>query len=142
MATPDPFGGDVPTIRREARERAVALLYEAHMKEVPPGEVVAGLDVAADPLTVELVHGVADHAAELDARIDALLRHDWRPDRISVLDRIVLRVAGYELDHRPQVPVGAVINEAVELAKRFGATDRSPAFVNGVLAKWSSLPER
>ena len=46
MATPDPFGGDVPTIRREARERAVALLYEAHMKDVPPGDLLAGLDVA------------------------------------------------------------------------------------------------
>jgi N utilization substance protein B len=142
MATPDPFGGDVPTVRREARERAVALLYEAHMKDMAPDDLLAGLEVPPDPLTAELVRGVAEHGDELDRRIDALLRHDWRPDRIALLDRIVLQLAGYELDHRPQVPVGAVINEAVELAKRFGATDRSPAFVNGVLAKWSSLPER
>jgi transcription antitermination protein NusB len=134
--TPDPFGGDVPTVRREARERAVALLYEAHMKEVAPGDLVDGLDVPGDPLTVELVRGVADHVDQLDAHIDALLRDDWRPDRIALLDRIVLRIAGYELDHRPQVPKGAVINEAVELAKRFGATDQTPRFVNGVLAAW------
>jgi len=116
----------------------VALLYEAHMKEMPAGELLDGLEAPADPLTVELVRGIADHVDELDAHIDALLRHDWRPDRIALLDRIVLRLAGYELDHRPQVPKGAVINEAVELAKRFGATDQSHAFVNGVLSKWGA----
>jgi N utilization substance protein B len=138
MATPDPFGGDVPTLRREARERAVALLYEAHMKDMAPDDLLAGLEVPSHPLTAELVRGVAEHGDELDRRIDALLRHDWRPDRIALLDRIVLQLAGYELDHRPHVPVGAVINEAVELAKRFGATDQSPRFVNGVLSQWGA----
>ena len=115
----------------------MAILYEAEMKGQPPVVVLDGLAVAPDQLTAELVTGVADHVAELDARIDGLLREDWRPDRVALLDRLVLRTAGYELDHRPEVPTGAIINEAVELAKQFGGTDRSYVFVNGVLSAWA-----
>ena len=107
------------------------------MKGEPVGDTLAGLAVAPDPFTVELVEGVAAHREALDQRIDGLLRADWSPERIAVLDRIVLQVAGYELDHRQGVPVGAVINEAVELAKMFGGTDRAHVFVNGVLSVWA-----
>jgi transcription antitermination protein NusB len=136
VAAEDPFGADLATLRRDARERTLALLYEAEMKDVPATAVLDALDVVPDPMVVELVTGITDHVVELDARIDSLLRDDWRPERLPLVDRLVLRLAGYELDHRPGVPTGAVINEAVELAKRFGATDRSHTFVNGVLAAW------
>ena len=137
MAADDPFGADLATLRRDARERTLALLYEAEMKDMAPAAVLDDLDLVPDDMVVELVTGVGDHQVALDARIDSLLRDDWRPERIPLVDRLVLRLAGYELDHR-DVPVGAVINEAVELAKRFGGTDRSHTFVNGVLAAWSS----
>jgi N utilization substance protein B len=78
----------------------------------------------------ELVSGVGARREALDARIAEHARH-WRVDRMAVVDRNVLRLAAYELlagDAPPEV----VIDEAVDLARRFGS-DRSPAFVNGVL---------
>jgi transcription antitermination protein NusB len=77
------------------------------------------------------VAGVAAHRDE----IDGLLRtaaHDWSLERMAVLDRAVLRLATYELAHCPDVPTGAVVDEAVELAKQY-STDESGRFVNGIL---------
>jgi N utilization substance protein B len=78
----------------------------------------------------ELVCAVATHARELDALI-ALHARNWRISRMAVVDRNVLRLAVYELLHT-NTPVAVVIDEAVDLARRFGS-DTSPAFVNGVL---------
>jgi len=78
----------------------------------------------------ELVFGVASHRRELDSWIAEQARN-WRLDRMASVDRNVLRLGSYELLHT-DAPVAVVIDEAVELARRFGG-DRSPAFVNGVL---------
>lgn len=118
--------------RREARERALSLLYEAELKEVTPAALLADLPVEPDPFAVELVEGVGEHSEEIDAVI-ARYAIDWAIDRMPVVDRNVLRLGVFELLHRTEIPVGAVISEAVELAKRY-STEDSGRFVNGVLA--------
>jgi len=119
--------------RRQARERALSLLYEAESKDVPPPAVLAQLPTDPDPFTVEVLLGVTEHLAELDGLITRYAK-DWTIDRMPALDRALLRMAIYELVHRPDVPTGAVISEAVELAHRF-STDESARFVNGMLAR-------
>lgn len=118
--------------RREARERALSLLYEAELKEQAPGDLLGELAVDPDPFAVDLVRGVGEHQAEIDAVITRYAI-DWALDRMPVVDRNVLRLGVYELLHRTEIPVGAVISEAVELAKRY-STEDSGRFVNGVLA--------
>ncbi|MGI8983513.1 MAG: transcription antitermination factor NusB [Acidimicrobiales bacterium] len=119
--------------RRQARERALSLLYEAESKEVSPAAVLAGLPVEPDAYAAAVVAGVGDRMAELDALITAYAR-DWTIDRMPALDRALLRMGIFELLHRADVPTGAVISEAVELAQRF-STDESSRFVNGMLAR-------
>lgn len=118
--------------RSDARERALALLYEAESKDASPGEVLAGLPVPPAPMVAELVEGVEANRAELDALIAAHARN-WSLERMPAIDRNLLRLALYELKDRPDVPVAVVIDEAVELAKRF-STDDSGRFVNGMLS--------
>ncbi len=119
--------------RRQARERALSLLYEAESKDVPPAAVLAALPVEPAPFAAEVVIGVSEHLDELDKWIAGYAR-DWTIDRMPALDRALLRMGVYELLHRPDVPTGAVISEAVELAQRF-STDESSRFVNGMLAR-------
>jgi N utilization substance protein B len=118
--------------RREARERALSLLYEADAKSATPDEVLAGLPVAPDPFVTDLVAGVAERQDEIDALI-ARFAIDWTLDRMPVIDRTLLRMATFELLGRPDVPTGVVISEAVELAKQY-STEESGRFVNGVLS--------
>ncbi len=119
--------------RHEARERAVHLLYEADIKDRSVDEVLSSQVLAPDPYTVVLVRGVVAHRDELDMVIDRLAR-GWSLERMPALDLVVLRVACYELAHEPEVPRGVVLSEAVELAGRYGSTDDSATFVNGLLA--------
>ncbi|WP_334142821.1 transcription antitermination factor NusB [Rhabdothermincola sp.] len=126
-----PYRGGVGS-RREARERALELLYEAESKGQPPAMVLETLPVPPEAFTAELVSGVGDHLAELDEVIASYAR-GWTVARMPALDRAVLRLGVFELLHRPDVPTGAVISEAVELAKRF-STEESGRFVNGVLS--------
>ncbi len=121
-----------PDDRSDARERALYLLYEAHSKGISPADAVALQVLEPDQLTVTLVNGVGANSEDLDAAIAARAK-GWTLDRMPVLDLNVLRLGAYELAHRPDVPVAVVIDEAVELAKRF-STDDSGRFVNGVLS--------
>ena len=121
-----------PDRRSDARERALYLLYEATQKAVSVDEVLAAQVVPADDLTTLLVTGVAAHRERLDAAI-AARAEGWPLARMPLLDLDVLRLGAFELAERPDVPVAVVIDEAVELAKRF-STDNSGRFVNGVLA--------
>ena len=111
----------------------MALLYEASIRGLPVDEVLAGLAVDPVPLATQLVEGVAEHEAELDPVI-AASSVNWPLERMPAMDRTILRLAAYELAHRPEVPLAVVIDEAVELAKRF-STDDSGRFVNGVLSR-------
>ena len=119
--------------RREARERALSLLYEAEAKGETPDRVLDGLPVAPEPFAADLVSGVGEHGAEIDGLIRRFAK-GWSLERMPSIDRTLLRIATYELGHRSDVPTGAVISEAVELAKRY-STDDSGKFVNGLLAR-------
>ncbi len=118
--------------RRQARERALALLYEAEAKGVDADTVVAGLPIEPDPFTVELVSGVVSARAEIDGWLRRFAR-DWALERMPAIDRTLLRIGVFELVHRPDVPTAVAISEAVDLAHRY-STDDSGRFVNGVLA--------
>lgn len=132
--------GAVQGSRRKARAYALQVLYA---RDVDKGtDVDAALrgwcnsfeldvDDAARGFAAELVTTTAGDQAAVDEVIAASSRN-WRLDRMSRVDRNILRIAVCELRNFPQTPVKVVINEAVELAKRFG-TAESPAFVNGIL---------
>ena len=92
------------------------------------GEPAARVD---RELVEELVRGVSQHRAELDEMLTELSRN-WRIERMGIVERNVIRLALFELVHAPSVPIAVVINEAMELAKRFG-TAEGAAFVNGLL---------
>ncbi len=138
---PEPVGGASPDVdpvvevgsRREERERALAVLYEAEAKGLSPASAAGALPVPLDGYALAVVLGVGEQQTDLDARIDRLA-HNWSLERMPTLDKVVLRMAGFELGQRPDVPTGVILNEAVDLAKRY-STDDSGRFVNGVLAK-------
>ena len=121
-----------PDERSDARERALYLLYEAHSKGISPADTIDVQVLEPDELTQELVRGVDADLAALDELIAAKAK-GWTLARMPVLDLSVMRLAVYELLERPHVPTAVVLNEAVELAKRY-STDDSGRFVNGVLA--------
>ena len=131
MTDETPYVGGVGS-RREARERALALMYEAETKSMAPAEVIDALPLPPEPFAAELLVGVGDHADEIDATIRAYAK-GWTLERMPALDRALLRIGVYELSYTPEVPTGAVISEAVELAKTF-STDDSGKFVNGMLS--------
>jgi N utilization substance protein B len=85
----------------------------------------------------DLVLGTLEHAMESDERITPLLE-GWTIERLPTIDRLLLRMAAFELQHRPETPRPVIINEAVELAKRF-STEDSGRFVNGVLSALSKV---
>ncbi len=120
--------------RRRAREIALQVLFQHGVGRLPVREALA--TVQREPLggewgfVEELCTGAAKHARALDRIIEGQLE-GWTLDRIASVDRIVLRMAIYELRHMGG-PRGAVINEAVLLAKKYGTGD-SGKFVNGVL---------
>jgi len=119
--------------RREARERALSLLYEADAKGCSPAAVLEGQVLPPEPFVTDIVAGVGEHQGEADALIRKFAK-GWSLERMPVIDRTLVRMGCYELGHRPDVPTGAVISEAVELAKRY-STDDSGKFVNGLLAR-------
>jgi transcription antitermination protein NusB len=113
--------------RTDQRRAAVFALYQAEVTSRPPAAVLDD----AKPFTRELVDGVEEHRAELDAEIAQLAR-GWELDRIAALEKSIMRVALYELHHRDDVPTEVAIDEAVSLARRYCGVD-APGFVNGVL---------
>lgn len=119
--------------RRTARERAVALLYEAEQRGVTPvASILDTLPVAPDAFAVDLIEAVSAHKADIDALVERF-SESWPLARMPALDRAVLRLGIAEL-LTGDVPVGVCISEAVELAKRY-STDDSHRFINGMLAR-------
>ena len=118
--------------RSQSRERALSLLYEAETKSIPVAEVLDAQIDPADELTRTLVEGVSDHLGRIDTLI-AEKATGWSIERMPALDRLLLRMATFELIARSEVPFAVIIDEAVELAKRF-STDDSGRYVNGVLS--------
>jgi transcription antitermination protein NusB len=114
--------------RSEQRRAATVALYQKEVTATPLEDL---LPPRATEFTRELAIGVENTQSELDALID---RHSigWPLDRIAPLERSILRVALYELLHRPDVPAEVAIDEAVEAAKELCAAEAA-GFVNGIL---------
>ncbi len=124
------------SIRTKSREYALQMLFQWEMHHQPAAQIEAGFwrGVSAAPETREFANQLMEGATGQTEAIDTLLeRHstDWRPERMSVVDRAILRLAIWEL-RGTGTPPKVVINEAVELAKKF-SSEASAAFVNGIL---------
>lgn len=123
--------------RHKSREIALQVLYQADVGETSIDSALRDqwASFAETPEGREfaeaLARGVAQHQSDIDALIRAHSTH-WRLERMPPVDRSILRLAIYELLQLPEVPPRVTINEAIELAKSFGA-ENSAAFVNGVL---------
>ncbi len=123
--------------RRKARELALQLLFQNDLAATPPEEIFRHTEeyLTARPEVQEyasrLVLGTLSRRTELDQRLSEQSEH-WRLGRMPAVDRNLLRLALYELLYEPETPAAVVINEAVEIAKKF-STPSSGAFVNGVL---------
>ena len=113
--------------RRAARRTALFLLYQWDVTGQPLASLYEG---EVDAFARDTAEAVAAKATELDERITAASQ-GWTADRLGAIERNILRIALVELDGT-DVPDEVAVNEAVELAKRFGAAE-SPAFVNGLL---------
>ena len=131
--------------RRRAREYALQMMFQIDVTGVIPGEVFEHFwqsQTAADDVrnfSEKLVAGVNEDLVSLDRRLSDLARN-WRLERMAVVDRNVLRIALWELLHAPETPPAVVIDEAIEVAKKYGSHE-SGAFINGVLdAARRSLP--
>jgi len=123
--------------RHRAREYALQMLYQAEASGVPMREVAAsfwgGREVPADvrAFAERLASGTAGAQQESDALLIGSLEN-WRLERLAIVDRNILRLAVYEFLHEPETPPIVVIDEAIELARRFGGDD-SWQFTNGIL---------
>ncbi|GAC1660146.1 MAG: transcription antitermination factor NusB [Candidatus Elarobacter sp.] len=129
--------------RRHAREVALQALYGAEVGKRPADEMLTEL-LARDESSEgrgfvrDLVLGTLENADESDELIGPLLE-GWTLDRLPTIDRIILRMSAFELNHRKETDPAVVINEAVELAKKF-STEDSGRYVNGVLGRAFGKP--
>jgi N utilization substance protein B len=123
--------------RSRAREVALQLLFQRDLNaDVDRAAVERFIrdrlrDPGLEPFCLGLYDGVVAHQAELDQLL-ATAAENWRVPRMPVVDRNVLRLGAYELRHTAETPHRVVLDEAIELARRYGSAD-SPSFVNGVL---------
>jgi transcription antitermination protein NusB len=128
--------------RRKAREAALQMLYQIDLSGEDPEQAIAlyqqclGESEDADDFALELVRGWAQKRDVVDAKVREVSQH-WRLERMARVDRNILRLATFELLGMAAIPAKVTLNEAVELAKRFG-DEQSPAFVNGVLDRIAS----
>ncbi len=133
--------------RRKARKRALDVLYEADLRDLPPAQVlVTYLDRIEKPrpdhldYTIHLVEGVAEHLDRIDELL-ASYAEGWTLDRMPVVDRNLARIAVYEMLSVPEIDDPVAITEAVELAKTM-STDDSPRFLNGILDRIAEFATR
>ncbi len=126
--------------RTFARRCAIQALYTSEIQNLAPSAVLdQGLclvegDEVLNDYAVMLMRGVEEHCDAIDDRLRSV-SENWAVERMPIVDRMILRVAVFEMVYCDQVPVSVSINEAVELAKGFGGEDESPRFVNGVLGQ-------
>lgn len=123
--------------RRKAREAALAALYKIEIAKSPIGVAIEEMREASDldgellEFAERLVTRVRENQAKLDQELSARIL-DYAYDRIGVVEKVVMRIAAYELLMEPAIPPAVTIDEAVEIARRY-ATPESGKFVNGVL---------
>jgi N utilization substance protein B len=133
--------------RRKARKRALDVLYEADLRDLPPGQVLTGYVARLEQprpehlgYAIGLVEGVAAHLERIDELI-ASYTEGWTLDRMPVVDRNLARIAVYELLYVDEIDDAVAITEAVELARQM-STDDSPRFLNGVLGRIAEYATR
>jgi N utilization substance protein B len=125
--------------RHQAREAALQILYFWEIGRSEPGQAIdayfrehlPGADAQVRAFAERLVTGTIAGIADLDRLIEQHSEH-WRVARLAVVDRLILRLAAWELGHERETPAAVVLNEALELARTF-STEESVRFVNGVL---------
>ncbi|WP_416433644.1 transcription antitermination factor NusB [Priestia megaterium] len=121
--------------RHTARQKALQALFQHDLGQTEPMEAIGNVvqNEKSDQFLESLVLGVVEHKQE----IDELLRNHlekWTLDRVATVDRVILRIAVYEMKYEEEIPTSVTLNEAIELAKTFG-DDQSSKFINGVLSK-------
>lgn len=128
--------------RTKARKRALDMLFQADVRNLPVSEIVLAESrrASSEPDRMEswlyareIVDGVVDHAEEIDELITSYAQ-GWTLERMPNVDRAVLRISAWEILHNEEVPTPVAIDEAVELAKEY-STEDSARFVNGVLGR-------
>ncbi|XJZ26175.1 transcription antitermination factor NusB [Bacillota bacterium Lsc_1132] len=122
--------------RRTAREKALQALFQIDVSNTEPSSAIEHVleGAASDEYLENIVFGVVEHQTEIDEVIKAHLEK-WSIDRLATVDRNLLRIAVFELKFlKEEIPKKVVLDEAIEIAKRFG-DDQSSKFVNGVLSK-------
>jgi N utilization substance protein B len=123
--------------RHQGREYALQMLYQAEVGGTPIGDVAEHFfDGQAVPdeerrFATDLARGTLLQRDDIDVRLRGHLEN-WRLERLGIVDRAVLRLAVFEFLNEPETPRVVVIDEAIELAKKFGG-DESGQFVNGIL---------
>ena len=117
--------------RREAREEALGFLYEMEVTGDSLHAALKAKPLPPEDYALEMIEGVAGQVLAYDERIGAHLM-GWTVDRLAVVDRVLARMATWELCERRDVPTGVVLSEAVELASQYSG-EESPRFLNGVL---------
>ena len=130
--------------RRKAREFALQVLYQLDVrKEKPSATILKNFwkqnecDEDVKAFAEDLIKGTYKHLVRINSQIQ-VCAENWNVDRMATVDRNVLRLGAYEILYRMDIPANVTINEAVEIAKKFG-TDESGAFVNGVLDSIAKL---
>jgi N utilization substance protein B len=125
-----------PVARSRARRRALQAIYAWQISGGTAQQVIAQFaheqahEVADLEYFEDLVRGVMKHVADLDAALAGFLDRDV--EQVDPIERAALRIAAYELRHRPDIPYRVVINEAIDTTKRFGS-EHGHTYVNGVL---------
>jgi len=130
--------------RRKAREYALQILFQLDIrKEKPSAAVLKHFWAEYEPdedvkaFSEEIVKGTYKHIAKINELLHQCAKN-WSLDRMAVVDRNVLRMAVYEILYRIDIPTSVTINEAIEIAKKYG-TDESGSFVNGILDRAARL---
>ena len=125
--------------RRTARELALKFLYQTEFNSNSPDSELnsfcdrANVSEEVQNFTQALIKNILFHKKEVDELLEKISAN-WVPDRMAVIDKNILRLGICELLFDPTTPPKVVINEAVEIAKKFG-TEESPDFINGILDK-------
>jgi len=130
--------------RRQAREIALQALYLVDVARTPPAEAFAAVNRGGDQedeKTLDFARSLLEGAARLRDEIDghlAATAANWSIKRMAAVDRNVLRLAAYELIYEPRTPVNVVIDEAIEIVRKY-STEDATKFVNGILDKLKAL---
>ncbi|WP_096153475.1 MULTISPECIES: transcription antitermination factor NusB [Bacillus] len=123
--------------RSEAREKALQAVFQIDLSEIDPKEAIENVlensSKKEDPFLLQLVLGTVENMSDIDVMITDHLEN-WTLNRLGAVDRTILRIAVYEIMYEDEIPVSVSMDEAIELAKKFG-DDKSSKFINAVLSK-------